>query len=73
MPMDDDMEMVIHAMYSGYPLCGFSDELPRDWPTGHGFVPYYEIMKITCPECRPEAERLKDINDLQSERPSRRA
>ena len=71
--MDDDMEMVIHAMYSGYPLCGFSDELPRDWPAGHGFVSYSQIVKITCPECRTEAERLKAAADIQTERPSRRA
>lgn len=25
----------MHVLEGGLPLCGFSNELPRDWPTGH--------------------------------------
>lgn len=27
--------MRIHFLHFGQPLCGFSNEVPRDWPPGH--------------------------------------
>jgi hypothetical protein len=30
--------VVIHLLHEGFPLCGFSELLPRDWPDGHRWV-----------------------------------
>lgn len=33
-----DTEKVIHVLHEGMPLCGFSSEVPRDWPRGHSWI-----------------------------------
>lgn len=42
-------EGVIHILHGGLPLCGFTRDLPRDWPDGHswiGLAPYRDGSKI---------------------------
>jgi hypothetical protein len=49
---------VVHALLSGKPLCGFSNEPPTNWPAGHLWTHVEDIYNITCRGCRNEAEGL---------------
>lgn len=52
----------IHILHHGFPLCGFTEVLPGDWPEGHRWV-----SKITWGSMKmrkrgeddPEAERVE--------------
>jgi hypothetical protein len=45
-------EMMIHVLRAGLPLCGFSNDIPANWPEGHLFVSVEEIANATCHRCR---------------------
>lgn len=30
--------MIVHILHHGYPLCGFTEVLPGDWPEGHRWI-----------------------------------
>ena len=32
----------VHALKHGLPMCGFSRELPADWPDGHAWISFQE-------------------------------
>ena len=51
--------MTVHILLAGRPLCGFSSELPKDWPNDHRFVSHGEYEgDATCSECKvASAER----------------
>lgn len=62
-------DVVIHLLAHGRPLCGFTDELPRDWPKGHKWESYFDwvadkampVRGNHCTDCLAEAEeRLFD-------------
>lgn len=42
----------VHVLMSGFPLCGFSQALPRDWPDGHRWVSIAHPDQATCPGCK---------------------
>lgn len=54
-------EPKVHILMHGNPLCGFTKEVPRDWPEGHSFLTIHEAMiqleKITCSHCRLAATK----------------
>jgi hypothetical protein len=31
---------LVHALRNGFPVCGFTNSLPKDWPPGHAYVPF---------------------------------
>ena len=37
------MITTIHLLRAGKPLCGFSDDFPRDWPAGNKWQPFDRI------------------------------
>ncbi len=51
--------MIVHVLEKGYPLCGFSSELPRDWPEGHKWTGLNDLEPATCLECRAAAARYE--------------
>ena len=52
-PTEPEMEpeRVVHILLAGWPLCGFSRELPSGWPKGHLWVPVSESAEANCPGC----------------------
>ncbi len=51
-------EVVKHGVREGRSLCGFTDNLPHDWPRGHEPVPFFRPEEITCPMCQKFAREL---------------
>ena len=49
----------IHALLHGRPLCGFSSDVPTNWPLGHLWTDSRDVKNITCPGCREAAEKLQ--------------
>lgn len=45
--------MPVHILRHGQPLCGFSSEVPVNWPDGHFFTRKKD--KATCPGCKAKA------------------
>jgi hypothetical protein len=44
--------VIVHILKSGLPLCGFTRDVPRDWPDGHKFVSIMEDRSpANCTEC----------------------
>lgn len=47
---------VVHVLLHGYPVCGFSHAVPRDWPAGHAWVGLprgsMSTGEATCAECK---------------------
>jgi hypothetical protein len=50
---------MVHALWHGRPLCGFSDRVPRDWPAGHIWTGKDDVNNISCPGCKAEALKLR--------------
>ena len=50
-------ERVVHALYHGLPLCGFSNEVPNKWPEGHQWTDVNDTGFITCTVCQRKAIR----------------
>lgn len=55
--------IVVHVLQNGLAICLFSDDIPVNWPAGHGWINPHDVEKmgiesITCPECRRLVERL---------------
>ena len=46
------VSVTTHGLVAGWPLCGFTSKVPRDWPSGHNWVPVSDLERITCPGCR---------------------
>jgi hypothetical protein len=55
--------MIVHVLFRGYALCGFSQALPRDWPEGHRWVHYALRADATCASCREQAEKLSILRE----------
>jgi hypothetical protein len=51
-------DRTVHGLLHGYPLCGFSSKVPRDWPPGHVWVIFMDIDDITCGPCKKKAEEI---------------
>ncbi len=47
--------MKVHIMVGGYPLCGFSMQLPAFWPEGEKWTRNEE--QATCGRCRVEWDK----------------
>jgi len=41
----------VHVLRQGLPLCGFSTEVPANWPPGHTWTHEDDCEHVTCPEC----------------------
>ena len=54
-------KIVVHVLDQGRPLCGFSEDSPKDWPSGNFWVSLYEAKeRPNCPECIKREEELKN-------------
>lgn len=42
----------VHVLLHGLPLCGFTKDVPRDWPDGHVWI---HREHITDPEAKKDA------------------
>lgn len=64
--------MVVHILVHGQPVCGFSYELPCNWPIGHKWVRAEEHSDATCNTCKkvafqafpPKSECADDPTDV---------
>lgn len=57
----------VHRLYHGSVLCGFSDKVPGEWPTGHVWVDWRDRETVLGPEqtdawCFPCDLRAKDTS-----------
>src|SRR5262245_30136094 len=48
----------IHILRHGYPLCAFSDEVPRDWQEGHKWVGLEDRVMANCARCLAVLSRV---------------
>ncbi len=55
---EESRRIIVHGLMSGLPLCGFTRELPVDWPSGHEWVDHQHVDYITCPKCRADTESI---------------
>jgi hypothetical protein len=46
------LPVTIHVLHHGFPICGFTREMPKDWPQGHLWVRKDDAALATCPRCR---------------------
>lgn len=51
------MEETVHVLLRGWPLCGFSMDVPGKWPHGHSWVRAGE-PEATCAECIEKEKTL---------------
>ncbi len=49
---------MVHALWHGFALCGFSGRVPYYWPEGHFWVGPDDTENITCASCKTEAKKL---------------
>ena len=52
--------MEVHALLYGFPLCNFSNKVPKDWPPGNQWVSVDQIENITCQICKEKAKEIKE-------------
>ena len=52
--------MVIHILRAGLTLCGFSREVPRDWPEGHKWVAESDEPLATCVSCKDTLSKERE-------------
>jgi hypothetical protein len=55
-PMEsrDVLPLLVHVLVGGWPLCGFSRDVPGSWPAGHRWVRVGE-PEANCPACLKRA------------------
>jgi hypothetical protein len=60
-PGDTDKLPIIHALWHGFPLCGFSRDVPKNWPGGNCWIAARdaEPSNITCEGCREKLKEMK--------------
>jgi hypothetical protein len=63
------MSAIIHGLSCGLPLCGFSDEVPANWPDNNLWVPSHEEEKITCEQCKEAKAGLRGVAEGLLEKP----
>jgi hypothetical protein len=49
---------IVHVLHHGYPLCGFTTLIPREWPGFQLWVPIRDAHLATCPQC---SEALNEL------------
>ena len=49
----------VHVLHEGRPLCGFSNDVPANWPGGHLWVGIKDVEDSTCAGCKSKAQELK--------------
>lgn len=54
----DEEKWTTHILRHGYPLCAFSDLVPRDWPEGHRWVGLEDRKDATCARCLEVLRRV---------------
>jgi hypothetical protein len=50
------VQQVVHVLVTGYPLCGFSNALPKDWPVDHRWVSTTDSKDANCPGCKAKLQ-----------------
>jgi len=55
--VEKNHHMIVHAVIHGSPLCGFSNDFPKNWPEGNIWTDENDIKNINCPTCKEEAIR----------------
>jgi len=73
--------VIVHILTQGLPICGFSREIPCNWPIGHKWVRPEGHSGATCGGCRrmaaeafpssneappPSTQRCSDDDDEDS-------
>jgi hypothetical protein len=53
------MNLVVHILLHGFPLCQFTAAVPREWPRDHKWVGVDDVADATCPGC------LKAVEDAR--------
>jgi hypothetical protein len=48
----------VHALQGGQPLCGFSQDIPANWPSSHAWTEVDDLENINCCACKSKAEEL---------------
>lgn len=61
------MADTVHILRHGMPLCGFSRDVPRDWPPGHLWVGLDDQTMATCLGCKAKLENKSDGTLLNKE------
>lgn len=57
----------IHLLVGGRPACGFSDDVPSNWPAGHVWLDDTASESVTCPQCRVRCpSRPRRINEEEN-------
>ena len=46
---------IVHVLVAGRPKCGFTTDLPKDWPVGHVWVQAGDPA-VTCGGCLEDRE-----------------
>lgn len=66
---------VVHLLHEGLPVCGFTRDVPKDWPIGHewaGLATYrngktdHEVIPLLCDECVKVAGPPEPTTDTMS-------
>ena len=55
-------DCVMHGIRQGLPLCGFTSNIPIEWPDGHRWTGFPDIDNMTCEKCIEEAKHIRDKN-----------
>ena len=50
-----------HILHSGLPLCGFSTDVPDNWPDGNKYVPIGSSNLSNCEECKDIKSKLPEL------------
>ena len=61
--------MIVHVLHHGFPLCGFSLKIPREWPKQQAWVSITNLEDANCEDCK---DRAAAIVKAQEERSLRR-
>ena len=49
---------VVHVLLYGLPLCGFSRDLPAQWPDGHVWTHLGSDDPVSCRACAAQVREL---------------
>lgn len=52
--MSSSVPLQIHILQEGFPLCRFSNAIPKDWPAGNQWVGMDGKKDATCVRCLQE-------------------
>lgn len=52
--------MIVHVLYAGQPMCGFTTKVPGNWPEGHKWIGRSDaasiMTNVNCTSCKAAYE-----------------